>query len=59
MNAGATFIVTQPLIERNAVVDKLIEKYPDMPLIIEAWMSKKIYLLSSCKKGLDTTKYRV
>ncbi len=44
--AGATFIITQPLIEKNAVVDRLLAKYPEMPVIIEAWMSKKISLLS-------------
>lgn len=44
--AGATFIITQPLIEKNAVVDKLLEKYPDIPVVIEAWMSKKLHLLS-------------
>ena len=44
--AGASFIITQPLIEKNAVVDKLLEKYPNVPVTIEAWMSKKIYLLS-------------
>ena len=40
--AGATFVVTQPLIEKNAVVDRLLEKYPDIPVIVEAWMSKKL-----------------
>ena len=44
--AGATFIITQPIIEQNKVVDELLEKYPDIPVIIEAWMSKKIHLLS-------------
>lgn len=44
--AGATFIVTQPVIERNTIVDELLEKYPDVPVIVEAWMSKKLYLLS-------------
>lgn len=44
--AGATFIVTQPVIERNAVVDELLLKYPGMPVVVEAWMSKKLYLLS-------------
>lgn len=44
--AGATFVITQPIIERNEVVDKLIEAYPDMPVIVEAWMSKKLSLLS-------------
>ena len=46
VKAGATFIVTQPLIEKNNAVDKLLEIYPDMPVVIEAWMSKKLYLLS-------------
>ncbi len=44
--AGASFIITQPLIQQNAVVDRLLEKYPGMPVIIEAWMSKKLSLLS-------------
>lgn len=44
--AGATFIVTQPVIERNVVVDELLLKYPDIPVVVEAWMSKKLYLLS-------------
>ncbi|HOB20515.1 MAG TPA: methylenetetrahydrofolate reductase [Candidatus Atribacteria bacterium] len=44
--AGASFIITQPIIEKNAVVDKLIAEYPDVPVIVEAWMSKKLHLLS-------------
>lgn len=44
--AGATFIVTQPVIDRNAVVDELLLKYPEIPVVVEAWMSKKLYLLS-------------
>lgn len=44
--AGAEFIITQPLIEQNAVVDRLLIRYPDFPVIIEAWMSKKLHLLS-------------
>lgn len=46
MAAGAKFIVTQPIIEKNAIVDQLLAKYPEIPVIIEAWMSKKLYLLS-------------
>lgn len=46
MVAGTEFIITQPLIEQNAVVDKLLAKYPGMPVIVEAWMSKKLHLLS-------------
>ncbi len=44
--AGATFAITQPIIERHPVVDKLLERYPDLPVVVEAWMSKKISLLS-------------
>jgi methylenetetrahydrofolate reductase (NADPH) len=46
ITAGAAFVITQPVIEKNAVVDALLEKYPDLPVIVEAWMSKKLYLLS-------------
>ena len=46
MAAGATFIITQPVIENHPVVDKLLKKYPKVPVIVEAWMSKKIDLLS-------------
>lgn len=46
ISAGAAFIITQPLIEKNAAVDRLLAKYPDMPVTVEAWMSRKIYLLS-------------
>lgn len=45
-NSGATFIVTQPIIEKNDIVDELLAKYPDVPVIVEAWMSKNLYLLS-------------
>jgi methylenetetrahydrofolate reductase (NADPH) len=44
--AGASFIITQPVIEKNAIVDEMLKKYPDVPVIIEAWMSKKLALLS-------------
>ena len=46
LKAGATFIITQPLIEKNKIVDRLIQKYPEIPIMVEAWMSKKLYLLS-------------
>lgn len=46
IDAGATFIITQPLIKKNEVVDRLIEKYGDLPIFIEAWMTKKLFLLS-------------
>ena len=44
--AGATFIITQPILGKNEVFDKLLEKYPEVPIIAEAWMSKRAYLLS-------------
>lgn len=44
--AGASFIITQPIIERNAQVDQLINEYPTIPVTVEAWMSKKLSLLS-------------
>ncbi len=44
--AGASFVITQPIIERNPVVDRLLSEYAGLPVIIEAWMSKKLYLLS-------------
>lgn len=46
IKAGATFIITQPVLGKDNVIDKLIKKYPKIPVIIEAWMSKKIHLLS-------------
>ncbi len=47
IKAGARFIITQPIIERNKVVDRLLRDF-DIPVIVEAWMSKKLYLLSEC-----------
>lgn len=46
LKAGASFIITQPIIKKNDIVDKLLEKYKNIPIFIEAWMSKKLYLLS-------------
>lgn len=46
IEAGACFIVTQPIIEQNAQVDRLLAEYPDIPVTVEAWMSKKLNLLS-------------
>jgi methylenetetrahydrofolate reductase (NADPH) len=46
IEAGATFIITQPIIEQNTQVDRLLVEYPDIPVTIEAWMSKKLSLLS-------------
>jgi len=46
MAAGASFIITQPLLGRNEMFERLLAKYPDVPVIAEAWMSKRAYLLS-------------
>ena len=46
LDAGAEFIITQPVINEHPVVNTLIEKYPDIPVIVEAWMSKNLGLLS-------------
>jgi methylenetetrahydrofolate reductase (NADPH) len=46
VQAGASFVITQPIIKKNEIVDELLERYRDLPVIIEAWMSKKIHLLS-------------
>ena len=44
--AGASFIVTQPILAKNENLDVLLAKYADMPVILDAWMSKNIHLLS-------------
>lgn len=45
LEAGAQFVITQPVIEHHPVVDKLLEKV-DLPVVVECWMSKKLHLLS-------------
>ena len=46
IEAGATYVITQPIIGRDEQVDRLVKEYPDLPVIIEIWMSKKLYLLA-------------
>ena len=46
LDAGASFVITQPIIDRNTVTDRMLSEYPELPVYIEAWMSKKLYLLS-------------
>ena len=46
LDAGASFVITQPIIDKNAVTDRMLSEYPDLPVFIEAWMSKKLFLLS-------------
>ncbi|MCL1795848.1 MAG: methylenetetrahydrofolate reductase [Clostridia bacterium] len=44
--AGASFVITQPIIDRNAIVVGLLRRHPNVPVIVEAWMTKKLHLLS-------------
>lgn len=44
--AGAEFICTQPIIGRDERVYSL--KQFGLPVVIDAWMSKKLHLLSEC-----------
>ncbi len=46
LDAGASFVITQPIIQQNKTTDRLLLEYPGLPVIVEAWMSKKLYLLS-------------
>ena len=45
IDAGAEYIVTQPIIESHPLVQRLREDV-GIPIIVEAWMSKKLHLLS-------------
>ena len=45
VEAGAKYIITQPVIEKHELVDELMKTH-EMPVIVEAWMSKKLHLLS-------------
>ncbi|MBN1257654.1 MAG: methylenetetrahydrofolate reductase [Planctomycetes bacterium] len=47
VDAGAKYIITQPLIGRNEIVDKMKGRFK-LPVVVEAWMSKKLHLLSEC-----------
>ena len=47
IEAGAEFVITQPIINKDPIVDRLISKV-DIPVMVEAWMSKKLHLLSDC-----------
>jgi methylenetetrahydrofolate reductase (NADPH) len=44
--AGARFIITQPILGRDDRVDAL--RPFGLPVILDAWMSKKLHLLSEC-----------
>ena len=41
--AGAKYVITQPIIGQNDMVDRVRREYPDLPVVVECWMSKKLY----------------
>lgn len=47
LDAGADFIITQPVVRPTPAIDRLIREAP-VPVLLEAWMSPKIELLSEC-----------
>jgi methylenetetrahydrofolate reductase (NADPH) len=52
IEAGAKFVVTQPVIGKDPVVDVL--KSRGVPLVVEAWMSRNVKLLfKSVRRPLD------
>lgn len=46
LDAGAEFIITQPVIGKDDRLDAL--RQFKLPVIVDAWMSKKLHLLSEC-----------
>ncbi len=46
IDAGAAYVITQPILGKNEMVDRVIREYPNLPIILEVWMSKKLFLLS-------------
>ncbi len=46
VDAGASFVITQPIIGRDERLDALAPF--GLPVVLDAWMSKKLHLLSEC-----------
>jgi len=46
VDAGASFIITQPIIGRDDRLEGL--KPFGLPVVLDAWMSRKLHLLSEC-----------
>jgi methylenetetrahydrofolate reductase (NADPH) len=46
LDAGAEYIITQPVIGKDPILEDL--KQFNIPIIVDAWMSKKLHLLSEC-----------
>jgi methylenetetrahydrofolate reductase (NADPH) len=44
VEAGGAFVITQPVIGKDPNVDRIIAAF-DVPVVIEAWMSKNVELL--------------
>lgn len=45
--AGATFLITQPILGSHPAIDRLLATC-NLPVVLEAWMSPKLHLLSEC-----------
>jgi methylenetetrahydrofolate reductase (NADPH) len=46
VEAGASFVITQPILGRHDALESL--RQFNVPVILDAWMSKKLHLLSQC-----------
>ena len=46
LEAGASYIITQPVLGKDEQIDRLVREYPDVPVVTEVWMSPKLSLLS-------------
>ena len=46
LQAGARFVVTQPVLAENKGIDELLRA--DLPVYLGAWMSRKVHLLEDC-----------
>jgi len=46
IDAGARFIITQPVIGSHPAVDQLAAF--NLPVVVDVWMSRKLHLLSQC-----------
>jgi methylenetetrahydrofolate reductase (NADPH) len=52
VEAGAKFVITQPVIRKDPYVDQLMDLH--LPVVVEAWMSENIELLyKSVRKEKD------
>ena len=47
IDAGASFVITQPILGQHDELDLFLKTF-DLPVVVEAWMMKKLHLLSEC-----------